>query len=689
MFVVLLLGTVQAVENQNPIDGSTVAPGDVELSWTNLDQAVSVDVYFTNDKSVLEFGTVEELQPIKIISEGVDVNSVIVRARPSTQYYWTVDTYVGDPNAPIYGPIFSFTTEDLPPEVAETVSPLDGAVDVNTIELVLEWEAGQGAINYDVYFGTDANDLGVLAEDLTETSYLIPQVLILGQTYYWRVDANDGSAVYTGWTVSFTTTEPAGTTAFTNGDPDNSLWSSPDNWSNGLPGVGSTAQLRDTEGVIVVFDANTTGYCQELQIGWNDGDLANMDITGGSLTVNGTLTFGRNVGSKATLYMYDGVLNVNGMIRGWHGDIYIKMTGGEMNINGTLEIPRSYASAETCAGVFDLLGGVVRADQLTLNSSQSIAICKFNITEGTLILNGDKTSRIRGYIDAGLVVAYDGLEGASISMAYNAETDKTTVIACEKAFQADFNADCVVDEVDRALLVAALGTTTEPNNAWDFDMTTDPVGTGLYELHVRNADNANYEMSGEGTLLVTGALLLDQHADATGLWDADLHYVAKAQSDEDSRLAVWITVGMGTVPGDRAYVGLSHYLNATTNTQTLLLWTGNPPHVAPFEPIMVEGFAADAMVDLTINYDFDTDTFDWTATDGTLALSGTDVPYTAFGVGSGGSFTIQGLDGTAAEIDHFSYVIHGSDTYSQFDLNQDRVVDQLDLDILEAEMAAQ
>ena len=87
LFVVLLLGTVQAVENQNPIDGSTVAPGDVELSWTNLDQAVSVDVYFTNDKSVLEFGTVEELQPIKIISEGVDVNSVIVRARPSTQYY--------------------------------------------------------------------------------------------------------------------------------------------------------------------------------------------------------------------------------------------------------------------------------------------------------------------------------------------------------------------------------------------------------------------------------------------------------------------------------------------------------------------------------------------------------------------------------------------------------------------------
>ncbi|HUV64768.1 MAG TPA: hypothetical protein VMW24_12785, partial [Sedimentisphaerales bacterium] len=43
--------------------------------------------------------------------------SVVVQTQPKTQYYWAVDTYVGDPNDPILGPIFSFLADNAPPTV--------------------------------------------------------------------------------------------------------------------------------------------------------------------------------------------------------------------------------------------------------------------------------------------------------------------------------------------------------------------------------------------------------------------------------------------------------------------------------------------------------------------------------------------------------------------------------------------
>jgi hypothetical protein len=46
-----------------------------------------------------------------------NVTSLAVQIQPKTRYYWAVDTYVGDPNDPIFGPIFSFVADNLPPKV--------------------------------------------------------------------------------------------------------------------------------------------------------------------------------------------------------------------------------------------------------------------------------------------------------------------------------------------------------------------------------------------------------------------------------------------------------------------------------------------------------------------------------------------------------------------------------------------
>ncbi|MHC4486930.1 MAG: hypothetical protein ACYS4T_17265 [Planctomycetota bacterium] len=113
--------TLKAVHllNPNPADGGLVSPGEVELSWTLPDpcvpgQPVLVDVYFTDDLQSLEYFT--DPAAIQVVSKQ-NVASVVVQTQPKTQYYWAIDTYIGDPNDPIFGPIFSFFADNQPPKV--------------------------------------------------------------------------------------------------------------------------------------------------------------------------------------------------------------------------------------------------------------------------------------------------------------------------------------------------------------------------------------------------------------------------------------------------------------------------------------------------------------------------------------------------------------------------------------------
>ena len=113
--------TLKAVHKLKPypLDGGLVSPGDVELSWTLPDplvpgQTVRVDVYFTDNLQAMIGFT--DPQAIQIVNEQ-DVNSIVVQTQPKTNYYWAVDTYIGDPNDPILGPIFSFFADNRTPEV--------------------------------------------------------------------------------------------------------------------------------------------------------------------------------------------------------------------------------------------------------------------------------------------------------------------------------------------------------------------------------------------------------------------------------------------------------------------------------------------------------------------------------------------------------------------------------------------
>ncbi len=129
----------------NPIDGGSLSPGQVELSWTLPDELlpgmpVTVDVYFTDDLEALKNFT--DPDAIRIVTNQ-GVSSVAVQTQPKTHYYWAIDIYYGPDILPVYGPIFSFFTDNQPPKVQFANDLLttwltDGTVDVNLDATVID-----------------------------------------------------------------------------------------------------------------------------------------------------------------------------------------------------------------------------------------------------------------------------------------------------------------------------------------------------------------------------------------------------------------------------------------------------------------------------------------------------------------------------------------------------------------------
>jgi len=197
--------TLKAVHllNPNPADDGLVSPGEKELSWTLPDpcvpgQPVPVDVYFTDDWEALY--TFTDPEAIRIVTKQ-DVNSVVVQTQLKTRYYWAIDTYIGDPNDPVFGPTFSFFTDNAPPEVyagADVVTWLEeGLVRTGNLDATV---IDDGAISpYTVQWTvvSEPNDSNrpdvVIAEPIAEDTGII--LSALGE-YVLQIEAFDGE--YTG-----------------------------------------------------------------------------------------------------------------------------------------------------------------------------------------------------------------------------------------------------------------------------------------------------------------------------------------------------------------------------------------------------------------------------------------------------------------------------------------------------------
>lgn len=97
--------------------------------------------------------------------------------------------------------------------LASEPSPADGAEDVNT-DTSMSWQPGKCALSYDVYLGTDYNDVNDATPDSNEYMGSVdvnsydPNSLEYETTYYWRIDSNSVVGIAKGNVWSFTSVAP-------------------------------------------------------------------------------------------------------------------------------------------------------------------------------------------------------------------------------------------------------------------------------------------------------------------------------------------------------------------------------------------------------------------------------------------------------------------------------------------------
>ncbi|MCK4914060.1 MAG: LamG domain-containing protein [Planctomycetes bacterium] len=152
------------------------------------------------------------------------------------------------------------------PEAARNQSPAEGAEDVS-LRAFLSWTAGDGAVSHDVYLGTDYNDVAGANtlddeyEGNTNDPNYNTSVLVLGTTYYWRIDEVNGTATE-GNVWSFTTQEK--------------LVRNPSFEDNDGYGGGSAAHWTNTGDTGIEGWANHTGSWGMATYSW--GDVKNGTI---------------------------------------------------------------------------------------------------------------------------------------------------------------------------------------------------------------------------------------------------------------------------------------------------------------------------------------------------------------------------------------------------------------------------
>jgi len=183
------------------------------------------------------------------------------------------------------------------------------------------------------------------------------------------------------------------------------LWSTEGNWSE-FPTLEHWVKIR--VGLPGVTIASEGAVARRVHVGYDPNAVLTVD--GGTLLIGSDdLLLGKN-GGDATLNMISGTIEINRDLEVAGGDPgTINMRGGTIIVGDDFEIPESQDDANSIAEVHldggtIVLDGSYEADSRFRMYPQGL----LDIGGGTLIVPGDETSRIQGYIDDGLIVAYGG-----------------------------------------------------------------------------------------------------------------------------------------------------------------------------------------------------------------------------------------------------------------------------------------
>jgi len=190
---------------------------------------------------------------------------------------------------------------------------------------------------------------------------------------------------------------------WTNAFGDN-LWSTAANWEAvGVPTVNSRARIRTLPGPTIA-DINAVARYVEIAVG-DSSTKGAVTMNSGTLTVSATPTPGGGF-----TVAYDGVGTLN-------------MNGGTITVQGYFSLGRNAGAI----GHVNLYGGTINSVDLQMEGGGPV--CTMDIIgDGTLILNGNQLSTVQGYIDNGWITADGGTRRPGLDYNFT-NAGKTTLRA--------------------------------------------------------------------------------------------------------------------------------------------------------------------------------------------------------------------------------------------------------------------
>lgn len=257
--------------NPAPAINAELVPVNTVLSWTSGFDAKLHIVYIGEDFDTVNNATGGQFQGSTTYDPGT--------LKLAKTYYWRVDEF--DAAETHKGEIWSFSTEGS----VGGANPVNGAEDVSA-STILKWNAGAIAASHEVYFGTDADAVKNAtkaspeykgSKTLGDESYN-PGQLMLGTTYYWRIEEVNGvnpDSPWPGNVWSFTTGNYYVLDDFESYDSnENQIWYS---WHDGLGyGMAGVPPFFAGNGTgAAVGDETTASYTEETIV---NGGLQSMPL---------------------------------------------------------------------------------------------------------------------------------------------------------------------------------------------------------------------------------------------------------------------------------------------------------------------------------------------------------------------------------------------------------------------------
>ena len=167
-----------------PANGAIDVSVSTGLSWLPGTNTVSQAVSFGTDPNFLaEVATGDD--SLVSVSNAEIETALGGSLELYVKYYWRVGSVNTDANE-FDGELWSFTTE---PPIVQNPTPADGVRGVSASEVTLQWQGFSTVTSYDVYLGTDPEDL-VLQDNVTLQELTLSS-LMESTDYFWQVEALD------------------------------------------------------------------------------------------------------------------------------------------------------------------------------------------------------------------------------------------------------------------------------------------------------------------------------------------------------------------------------------------------------------------------------------------------------------------------------------------------------------------